>query len=1786
MLVLSHALGYTKEEKAIAQELNREACAYNASALTLPQQLRTEVSALDEQLASAVLSTGSPVDIAPLRYEEVEEEEEAFEMLPSVTRSEESALARATAEASRAPSAEERVLTATRPAPKKAPLAEEAPEEVEEETTAFEAPETEEATAPTEDGDTIVLPESAATDVTKPLDPIYDIVDLRGADRELRLIEQYEAHNEKINRKATRIVAAAEAEEPVESAEVPYLSEADERALEDYTAALEAREARAKARRAKAGEEAEEEEILSSALHSEAEARAYRSYTAAREAEASREEARRAKAGRREEATALAEVTRQSTGADSQAMDEYTAAAEAEAARTSLRRTKASTRAEQAAMAEAARRSSQDARAIDGYTAALEAQASREEARAMAREEARRTKAGRQAEERALTEATRQSTGRDARALEELTTATTAQASREEARRTKAGRRAEQSAMAESSRRTAEDSRALEELTTATTAQASREEARRTKAGRRAEQRAMAESARRSAEDTRAFDGYTSALEAQYAREAERLAKANRKSALTQLTSLKNNADRKRREVVALSVATQRAKQTKTGITEACALELNARSQYIEDLSRVAIMAHALQQVQTEKSATDEIERQVREFNSTARLLPKEKRAEVGTLPRRLGRTVVETGTLPTFITFRVDEDSKPIDIISYTSAPDTLPRAMESSRGEAESREIVLPVSDGSLARRTAESALSPKATRRQIADARALDSYSAAQEAQMMREADKKARRDRKSAEAQLALVEKEITKLRREVQAASVAYRQAKAEKASLSAPLARELNARADLVTALSRALILADALEDTKKVKSFTASLRAQAQAYNSSLRLLPKEQRKLAVPMDKNPGARVLAEGALPTLLYLRVEDSTEAFEMLPTPTESRPLRKASEAASRESEPEEFYIPSHATVQSAAARLSRKEATKQMRELEAQQTEARRELANAEATRLIERREKQPTTVSTVASLNARASIIEINARMLALASSQGQKQAEKRATRTIDSEVRVYNADIRAFAKTERIKVATLPENLSESIAQGAPMTSIPRIRLESFADDPTVVTSGVVVGEREDEIVLTPTPKKAPRRRATREEKPTETRPTGLYATPTASYHTKQLTEHLAQGQKEITSLKRERTKEERRLTALEGGERIASILCVRNYTARIIATLIETVDILRTEKGFSSELRRAKRELTDEVRRYNQSGESYRKETGKRLAPLSQKLATRVSRGQSYESPKIIEYSGEMAGAPKSVTPTVTAPATEVAAYENLERRERAVSRAERRARDAELSRMEEARREASALSTYESAQPITEGLFTVSHDYVHIEALNRHEYRQYLKASEKKMHKLEGQIASYEKQNKKAKENDTHASILSTIASLERDLCELLLGVLKTAVSFGATKDIKKYSKLSRKTIASYNRHAKELTRTTGNKYPEADLTIPERIVKGKPYDPIPAVPAALDLTRELRREESLRRAQSQRERRQKRIDDARLKKQKQKTEQLAEAQSRAEDRAPMSKADIEKYQQMNIALMTARFEEELYMLEREIVELERQFTLEPKKIKKSIEKRKLHMRQLKMEMRDAIRDEKLDNARYFALLSVSPSKLVTRRMSLQDAMSYQNDLMQLMRERIALSERILALYHGVHDGTATQTLLAEKLYLASHNKALKRYNGLTRHIRQLQITVPQKEELFELINNCARAEANVVVEKRKLRMFKLRQAARKAQKKTIGKAKEAHRRAKLELKRCLKARERQDEQFLKPEHYIQWFFALIAVCVAGVVAFMYREPLWELFKTLISLITKS
>ena len=491
----------------------------------------------------------------------------------------------------------------------------------------------------------------------------------------------------------------------------------------------------------------------------------------------------------------------------------------------------------------------------------------------------------------------------------------------------------------------------------------------------------------------------------------------------------------------------------------------------------------------------------------------------------------------------------------------------------------------------------------------------------------------------------------------------------------------------------------------------------------------------------------------------------------------------------------------------------------------------------------------------------------------------------------------------------------------------------------------------------------------------------------------------------------------------------------------------------------------------------------------------------------------------------------------------------------------------------------------MSAYEGVAAIATTRQSVTRDYLEMEAMDRYEFRSYVKGGEKQIRSLRKQLDAYEKQNKKATENDTHAALVGAIVALEREICDVYFSILKTGVATGAKHETKKYTRLAKSEIQTYNRRLKELTRYTGNKYPQADASIPDKIVKRKVYNPMPAVHCELDPTAQLRREAELRRLQGERDARQQRIDSTLNKKHKRKAEKRAKAETKAADKAPLTKSQIKKYEEVDLALISARYEEELRLLEREVTELERQYTLNPRKAKKEIAKRKAWIRQMTQEKKEALRQEKQDNARYFALLTLAPSKLVTKKMTFENAVAYQEDLMQLMRERIALNERILTLYRGVEGGSDATAVRLEKMYLSAHNGAIRRYNGLTRRIRKLHITIPQKEQLFALVNQCAREEAAVKVERKKMSSFKLRGAARKAQRIEIRKAEEALRRTRREIDRKMRIRTAADRRHVPADRAAVWFFVLIAVALAVFMVWVFRIPIWEGIKALVNMLSQ-
>ena len=1307
------------------------------------------------------------------------------------------------------------------------------------------------------------------------------------------------------------------------------------------------------------------------------------------------------------------------------------------------------------------------------------------------------------------------------------------------------------------------------------------------------------------------FNAYN---EQKFAREAEKSVRENRKSAQKQLSALEAGTSTQVRKIAEAKSAVQNARRAKAPTTALLATELNARAALITDLAKIMLLGGALGQNRSVSKATSQMNAEVRAYNATLSLLPKKARKEVAELSKTLSSELLQRGALPTIPALRVPEISTEDDFVmlpSATASTDPVAVAMAAAAAQTASPELMLaaePVKRAQKAKTTEKSApktstpeasavsapqpekaADPKVAERARAEAALLEEYNAYNEQAFAREAEKTARTDRKSAQKQLSELDAQNLELRRKVALAKVESLNAKRKATASVAPVADELNAHAALIENLCRSLILAGALSEKRSVRKINSELTSEIRAYNTVLRSLPKKQRKSLGELSTALISKASESGTLPTITRVRVEGAEEEIVILPSPSATSDMRGAMRSASAPITPEEliFSVPESPKA-SVAAREKLRLDKAEIRRIEKNNESIRTRIATAETAALTATKQKSSSTSARAAELNARASLIESYARIITLAKSSALTNKKSEAMRKMSAEIRVYNAKAKAFSKAERTAIPTLAEKLAQSVAGGVPMQAIARIRLDSLrlpVEDLAAING--VTGKSEEIIVVPAGELTMPIKRGITETTVlTGERAGRIISTSTEEFDKKQMRTYLKRQQKQIDTLSAERKKEEAILDKAKDAAKVACVLRVRNTTARIMAVEIDCMEILRDAPAFRGELASFKTALSVELRRYNKTTDTYKKLTGTKLSCVSKNLPELILQGEPYEAPKLAEFFEGSESIPAiALVPTVTDGLERESVYENLsDPRTAAVGRAKRRARTEDY-----AREEAVRLQTMEIADAVTLGALanaSASRDYSDIEEFERYQYREFLKSTTKEIRGYEGQISDYRKQLAKAQENDTRAAILGAIVKLRRSICDVYIRIMKTGVAVGAVREAKRYAKLAKTEIITYNRELKDLGRYTGLKYPQADTRIPALVLKKKAYKPMPTVTCELDPSEALKAEQELHARQARNDDRQKRIDSALAKKHKKKQQKKTKkAKKEAEENAfkPLTKQQIKAQNELDLAVISARYEEEIRVLMREIYELELRYTMHPKKTKEEVNKRKAYMREIMNEMKKALRYEKRDNKRYFALVSMKSKKLSTKRMDEASVSDYQKDLLELMEERRKLNERLLSLYRGVDGGSNTQITRAERIHTTTFKKQIRKQRRLTVRIRRLHVTIPQKEQLFKLINKRASLESQLAMEKKKIKLFKLSGKAKKAQKIEIAKIRAELARLNKQFDRKMRARVATDSRYVSPESMVTWFFVLIGLIGVFAVLYIFRQPLFEMAKVLIQML---
>ena len=127
-----------------------------------------------------------------------------------------------------------------------------------------------------------------------------------------------------------------------------------------------------------------------------------------------------------------------------------------------------------------------------------------------------------------------------------------------------------------------------------------------------------------------------------------------------------------------------------------------------------------------------------------------------------------------------------------------------------------------------------------------------------------------------------------------------------------------------------------------------------------------------------------------------------------------------------------------------------------------------------------------------------------------------------------------------------------------------------------------------------------------------------------------------------------------------------------------------------------------------------------------------------------------------------------------------------------------------------------------------------------------AVNKKELKAYLAISTKRIKASEKQLKAVKKAKKGASNSNERAGYVLSALAAEKSLVDELSETLDTCCAAENKGKIRKYKKALKSELKGYNAFIKEWQKLTRQKLPIADLAIPEYIIAGKEYQPLPNI----------------------------------------------------------------------------------------------------------------------------------------------------------------------------------------------------------------------------------------------------------------------------------------------------------------------------------------------------
>ena len=382
-------------------------------------------------------------------------------------------------------------------------------------------------------------------------------------------------------------------------------------------------------------------------------------------------------------------------------------------------------------------------------------------------------------------------------------------------------------------------------------------------------------------------------------------------------------------------------------------------------------------------------------------------------------------------------------------------------------------------------------------------------------------------------------------------------------------------------------------------------------------------------------------------------------------------------------------------------------------------------------------------------------------------------------------------------------------------------------------------------------------------------------------------------------------------------------------------------------------------------------------------------------------------------------------------------------------------------------------------------------TVNAYNANISILDQNELKKYLGRSDRALNNVKTRLEATAKQKDEATGYNKVLLIINCL-TYQRYIIERIAENLHVCNKLADNKRVKALKKTLLSEIKAYNSLVDEYEVLTRSKLTRASESIPEDILAGKPYAPIPAISyTANDGTaRNSDADVAAVAAAAAAE-----VEGANAKKKKaRKNKNIVKKSALEEKVAEQANKDltvITKGYDFKISILEADKDMSFYRFGKNVFDM--------KKVKKAANKK---IKDAQNAHKEALKYEEKDNARYYAVITNDPVTMKTkkRRADRVKVASLRTEMMTLLNKRDELNSKLLSIYNGSEvtlDGVSINQKWRQ-VRSDSAEKFVNKNQKLAKKIFRLPASSGEKQRLYGILNSSVEASSNLALSKYRLK----------------------------------------------------------------------------------------